>query len=101
MDACAFQYDEFRQVGTDYANPDEVAVYEEQHARFRDFDAETAAERVDIQEQGRVLKFQIGRVIHPAQVVDAANQAGEVDEAVLRTTAQDAHALTDRFPVYP
>jgi len=47
-----------------------------------------------------VAEFQeVARLI--AQVVDAANQAGEVDEAVLRTTAQDAHALTDRFPVYP
>ncbi len=35
-----------------------------------------------------------------AKVVDAANQAGEVDEAVLSDVKADAHALTARFPIY-
>jgi cyclopropane fatty-acyl-phospholipid synthase-like methyltransferase len=37
-----YQYDEFRQVGKDYADAGEAAVYDETHARFRDFEAESA-----------------------------------------------------------
>lgn len=35
-----WQYDEFQQVGKDYTSPDEVAVYDETHAQFRDVQAE-------------------------------------------------------------
>jgi len=36
----AWQFDELSQVGVDYADPAEVAAYEERHRRFRDLDAE-------------------------------------------------------------
>ena len=46
-----------------------------------------------------VKEFQeVARMI--AAVVDAANQAGEVDEATLTTVREEAHALTGRFPIY-
>jgi putative AdoMet-dependent methyltransferase len=34
-------YNEFNQIGKDYASPDEVAVYDSSHARFRDTVAES------------------------------------------------------------
>ena len=40
MKTPAWQYDEFRQVGTDYDDPAEVEAYDSRHARFRDVDAE-------------------------------------------------------------
>ncbi|MEO1104607.1 MAG: serine hydroxymethyltransferase [Pseudomonadota bacterium] len=36
-----------------------------------------------------------------ATVVDAANQAGEVEDSVLSDVEAEAHALTARFPIYP
>jgi cyclopropane fatty-acyl-phospholipid synthase-like methyltransferase len=35
-----WQYDEFHQVGKDYADPSEVAVYDATHSQFRDLEAE-------------------------------------------------------------
>ncbi|MDQ8203183.1 class I SAM-dependent methyltransferase [Pelagicoccus sp. SDUM812003] len=35
-----WRYDEYRQVGKDYGNPEEAAVYDETHADFRDVDSE-------------------------------------------------------------
>ncbi|GMV95620.1 MAG: hypothetical protein AMXMBFR82_53980 [Candidatus Hydrogenedentota bacterium] len=35
-----WQYDEFNQVGKDYADPSEVAVYDATHSQFRDLEAE-------------------------------------------------------------
>lgn len=34
-----WQYDEFKQVGTDYGDKAEVAIYDSSHADFRDMDA--------------------------------------------------------------
>jgi len=46
-----------------------------------------------------IAEFQeVARLI--ATVVDAANQAGEVEEAVISQVKADAHALTARFPIY-
>ncbi len=36
----AWQFDEFRQIGRDYTSSDEVRIYDETHARFRDIAAE-------------------------------------------------------------
>ncbi|MGH1538702.1 MAG: class I SAM-dependent methyltransferase [Gammaproteobacteria bacterium] len=36
VDAKDWLYDEFKQVGKDYESNDEVAIYDESHARFRD-----------------------------------------------------------------
>lgn len=35
-----WQYDEFKQVGTDYDDPKQVEAYDSRHAQFRDVDAE-------------------------------------------------------------
>ena len=36
----SWQYDEFQQVGTDYADMDEVEMYDSRHSDFRDMEAE-------------------------------------------------------------
>ncbi len=40
MKTPSWQYDEFRQVGTDYDDPRHVEAYDARHAQFRDVDAE-------------------------------------------------------------
>ncbi len=37
----SWQYDEFKQVGTDYGNKAEVEIYDSSHADFRDMEAES------------------------------------------------------------
>ena len=36
----SWQYDEFRQVGVDYGNQEEIEAYDSRHAQFRDIDTE-------------------------------------------------------------
>lgn len=40
MDGYSWQYDEFKQVGTDYNSAAEVEIYDSRHANFRDIEAE-------------------------------------------------------------
>jgi putative AdoMet-dependent methyltransferase len=56
MSSPAWQFDEFRQIGRDYTSLEEVRVYDETHARFRDIAAESrqALDRLDLQ-PGMVL----------------------------------------------
>lgn len=39
----SWQYDEFKQIGKDYGQPSEVAVYDSSHADFRDIERESDA----------------------------------------------------------
>lgn len=39
----AWEYDEFKQAGTDYSQPSEVEIYDASHAKFRDLEKESAA----------------------------------------------------------
>ena len=38
---CNWKYDEFKQVGKDYSDEDEVKVYESSHANFRNIKQES------------------------------------------------------------
>ncbi len=40
MNRHSWQYDEFRQVGTDYNSPAEVEIYDSRHGNFRDIETE-------------------------------------------------------------
>ncbi len=50
MKTYAWQYDEYRQVGRDYSSVQEVEIYDETHARFRDLVAEShgVLDRLDL-----------------------------------------------------
>jgi ubiquinone/menaquinone biosynthesis C-methylase UbiE len=61
-DAASWQYDEFRQVGTDYGKEAEVQIYDSCHARFRDAEAESGKVLglLEIKEDSTVIDFGSG-----------------------------------------
>lgn len=55
-------YNEFKQVGKDYSNPEEAGVYDTSHSDFRDFDEEHAriAETLSLDENHTLIDFGCG-----------------------------------------
>ena len=69
----AYQYDEFRQVGTDYADPAEAAQYDNAHADFRDIDRECheTLARLELRPGDTLVDFGCGTgrlAVHAAQL---------------------------------
>jgi putative AdoMet-dependent methyltransferase len=58
----SWQYDEFKQVGTDYGSEAEVAIYDSRHGDFRDLDAESISilDFLEIKERDTVIDFGSG-----------------------------------------
>lgn len=61
-DDSAWQYDEFSQIGKDYADPDEAGNYDASHATFRDPVAEANAvlDRLDVAADACLIDFGCG-----------------------------------------
>jgi putative AdoMet-dependent methyltransferase len=61
-DGLSWQYDEFKQVGTDYSSKAEVEIYDSSHADFRDIEAESikVLELLDIREGDGLIDFGSG-----------------------------------------
>ena len=59
---CPWQYDEFKQVGTDYGSKAEVESYDASHADFRDLEAESSKvlDLLGIKEGDRLIDFGAG-----------------------------------------
>ena len=57
-----WKYDEFHQVGKDYADSAEAALYDESHAKFRDVEAENCRliELLGLRPRSRVLEIGVG-----------------------------------------
>lgn len=57
-----WQYDEFQQVGTDYADMDEVAMYDSRHSDFRDMEAESiqVLDSIEIKNTDVLIDFGCG-----------------------------------------
>ena len=57
-----WQYDEMKQVGTDYSSEEEVAAYDERMSKFRDFESEIAdiANSIDLQDDQALIDFGCG-----------------------------------------
>ncbi len=62
MDLPAWYYDETRHSGVDYGNPDQVAVYDQRHRRFREYrkDALAVAERLNLKSGQTVIDMGSG-----------------------------------------
>lgn len=58
----SWQYDEFKQVGTDYGSKAEVEIYDASHADFRDIEAESIKilDLLEIKEGDRLIDFGSG-----------------------------------------
>ncbi len=62
MNSPLWQYNEFRQVGTDYEDPKHVEAYDKRHAQFRDVDAECIGilDRLGLGPQSVVIEMGTG-----------------------------------------
>lgn len=92
----SWQYDEFRQVGTDYGNTAEVAIYDASHADFRDVAAENRRiiETLALTGKEVVIDFGAGT---GAFAIQAAQQcarvhAVDVSPAMIACATAKAHA---------
>lgn len=58
----SWQYDEFKQVGTDYGSTTEVEIYDASHAEFRDIEAESikVLDSLEIEAGDRMIDFGSG-----------------------------------------
>ena len=90
----SWQYDEFKQVGTDYSSKTEVEHYDSSHADFRDMEAESAdiLDLLKIREDGVLIDFGSGTgtfAIHAARRC-ARVYAIDVSQAMLDFSAAKA-----------
>lgn len=58
----SWQYDEFKQVGTDYSKETEVQIYDSSHANFRDIEAESikVLDLLEIEKSSTLIDFGSG-----------------------------------------
>ena len=87
-------YDEFKHSGVDYANPEQVAMYDKRHQRFRDYKkfAETVMARLNLGPEATVIDLGSGT---GAFALNAASHyqtiyAVDVSEAMLAYTRRKA-----------
>jgi putative AdoMet-dependent methyltransferase len=87
-------YDEFKYSGVDYTNPEQVAVYDKRHQRFRDYQkfAEAIMTRLELGSDATVIDLGVGT---GAFALNAAAHyhtiyAVDVSEAMLAYTRQKA-----------
>lgn len=61
-DRLSWQYDEFKQVGTDYGKKAEVEIYDASHAKFRDAEGESikVLDLLEIKKDGTLIDFGSG-----------------------------------------
>ena len=87
-------YDEFRHSGVDYANPEQVAVYDERHQRFRDYKkfAEDVMTWLELGPEANVVDLGAGTgafSLHAAAYFKTVYVV-DVSEAMLEYTRQKA-----------
>ena len=86
-------YDEYKNSGVDYTNPEQVAVYDKRHQRFRDYKqfAEAIIDRLNLGPKATVIDLGSGT---GAFVLNASSldkvYAVDVSEAMLAYTRQKA-----------
>jgi len=99
-----WQYNEFVQVGKDYASPEEVAVYDSSHARFRDTlaESEEILDLLDVSAGESLLDIGSGTGVFAQQVArrGLVVTALDISEAILayaKTRAEESGMMGIRF----
>ncbi len=91
-----WQYDERLKAGVDYANPATVAEYDQQHARFRDYekDARLIMQRLELKPEHTVIDFGCGTgaFVIPAARFCRKVYAVDISRAMLDRCAEKARA---------
>ena len=91
-----WQYDERLKSSVDYTDPATVADYDQQHARFRDFekDARLIMQRLDLKPEHSVIDFGCGTgaFVIPAARVCRKVFAVDISQAMLDRCAEKARA---------
>ncbi len=77
----SWQYDEFTQIGKDYADPAEVEAYDLRHGRFRDVRKENEAilRALDVQPGQEVIEFGTGTGAFAIQAAERFRRVYAVD----------------------
>jgi ubiquinone/menaquinone biosynthesis C-methylase UbiE len=90
----SWQYDEFKQVGTDYGSKAEVEIYDASHADFRDMEAESikVLDALEIKGSDRLIDFGSGTGTFAIQAARrcARVYAIDVSEAMIDRAAAKA-----------
>jgi len=90
-----WRYDEFKQVGKDYSNPEEVALYDASHAEFRDLEKESLGvlERLGIQPDDTVIDFGAGTGVFARQASKRCAKVYAVDVSPAMLTYAEKQAM--------
>ncbi len=90
----SWQYDEFRQIGTDYGNEAEVAGYDTSHADFRDVEAESikVLDLLDLREGDSVIDFGAGTGTFAVQAARRCARVYAVDVSRAMLNCAEARA---------
>lgn len=90
----SWQYDELKQVGTDYGSAAEVEIYDTSHADFRDIEAESLKilDLLEIKEGNRLIDFGSGTGTFAIQAARRCDRvyAVDVSQAMLDCAALKA-----------
>ncbi len=80
-DSVSWQYDEFQQVGTDYASKAEVDIYDSSHSDFRDIVAESLhiLDSLEIKSDHALIDFGSGTGTFAIQAAKRCNKVYAVD----------------------
>ncbi|MBK1876419.1 class I SAM-dependent methyltransferase [Pelagicoccus mobilis] len=91
-----WRYDEYRQVGKDYGQPEEAEAYDKSHAQFRDVDAENRQllELLELSSSARIADFGCGTGAFAVRAADQCESvvAVDVSEAMLRQARERSEA---------
>lgn len=93
----SWQYDEFKQVGTDYGSKAEVDIYDASHADFRDIQAESikVLDLLEIKEGDRLIDFGSGTGTFAIQAARRCARVFAVDVAQAMLDCAAAKAAKD------
>lgn len=92
----SWQYDEFKQVGTDYGSKAEVDIYDASHADFRNIEAESikVLDALEIKEGDRLIDFGSGTGTFAIQAARRCARVYAVDVSQAMLDCAAAKAVT-------
>lgn len=91
----SWQYDEFKQVGTDYSSKAEVEIYDSSHADFRDMEAESikVLDSLEIKEGNALIDFGSGTGTFAIQAARRCAKVYAIDVSQAMIDCAEAKAI--------